>query len=189
MISLIILSNIIGVICFTLNGMNTKFIYMIVHKTCMIKLQISRKQTNYSSCEIMWPKVIYGSNELFYLWGKINEWRSENDGSSISFNLEIRSSSWELISRICGFHSKLFTLIQTTSTLFRIFNLSCFPHIRTRSYIGHFKVVQPWKIRPQAKIHNFAFKNSNIIFKGIILKKKDYFSWKQFETQKNNFIL
>ena len=27
---------------------------------------------------------------------------------------------------------------------------------------------------PQAKIHNFAFKNSNIIIEGIIRKRKDY---------------
>ena len=44
------------------------------------------------------------------------------------------------------------------------------------------------KIRPQAKIDNFAFKNSNIIIEGRILKRKDSFSWKKFETQKNNFI-
>ena len=44
------------------------------------------------------------------------------------------------------------------------------------------------KIRPQAKIDNFAFKNSNIIIEGLIWKRKDYFSWKKFETQKNNFI-
>ena len=44
------------------------------------------------------------------------------------------------------------------------------------------------KIRPQAKIDNFAFKNSSIIIEGIIWKRKDYFSWKKFETQKDNFI-
>ena len=44
------------------------------------------------------------------------------------------------------------------------------------------------KIRPQAKIANFAFKNSNIIIEGLIWKRKDYFSWKKFETQKNNVI-
>ena len=44
------------------------------------------------------------------------------------------------------------------------------------------------KIRPQAKIDNFAFKNSNIIIEGLIWKRKDYFSLKKFETQKNNFI-
>ena len=44
------------------------------------------------------------------------------------------------------------------------------------------------KIRPQTKIDNFAFKNSNIIIEGLIWKRKDYFSWKKFETQKNNFI-
>ena len=37
------------------------------------------------------------------------------------------------------------------------------------------KVVQPRKIRPQEKIHNFAFKNSNIVIEGIIQKRKDYF--------------
>ena len=44
------------------------------------------------------------------------------------------------------------------------------------------------KIRPQANIDNFAFKNSNIIIEGLFWKRKDYFSWKKFETQKNNFI-
>ena len=44
------------------------------------------------------------------------------------------------------------------------------------------------KIRPQAKIDNFAFKNSNIINEGLFWKRKDYFTWKKFETQKNNFI-
>ena len=37
------------------------------------------------------------------------------------------------------------------------------------------------KIRPQEKIDNFAFKNSNIIIEGLIWKRKDYFSWKKFE--------
>ena len=40
------------------------------------------------------------------------------------------------------------------------------------------------KIRPQAKIDNFVFKDSNIIIDGLIWKRKDYFSWKKFETQK-----
>ena len=44
------------------------------------------------------------------------------------------------------------------------------------------------KIRPQAKIDNFSFENSNIIIEGLIWKRKDYFSIKKFETQKNNFI-
>ena len=44
------------------------------------------------------------------------------------------------------------------------------------------------KIRPQAKIDNFAFKNSNITIEWLIWKKKDYFSWKKFETQEKNFI-
>ena len=43
------------------------------------------------------------------------------------------------------------------------------------------------KIRPQAKIDNFAFKNSNIIIEGLIWKRKDYFLWKKFETQEPNF--
>ena len=30
-------------------------------------------------------------------------------------------------------------------------------------YLFRIEVVQPRKIRPQAKIHNFAFKNSNIV--------------------------
>ena len=39
-------------------------------------------------------------------------------------------------------------------------------------------------MRPQAKIDNFALKNSNIIIEGLIWKRKDYFSWKKFEKQK-----
>ena len=31
------------------------------------------------------------------------------------------------------------------------------------------------KIRPQAKIANFAFKNSNIIIEGLFWKRKDQF--------------
>ena len=50
------------------------------------------------------------------------------------------------------------------------------------------KVVYPLKIRPLAKIDNFAFKNSNIIIKGLFWKRKDYSTWKKFETQKNNLI-
>ena len=41
-------------------------------------------------------------------------------------------------------------------------------------------------MRPQVKIDNFAFKNSNIIIEGLIWKKKDYFQWEKFEMQKNN---
>ena len=37
------------------------------------------------------------------------------------------------------------------------------------------KVVQPRKIRVQAKIHDLAFKNSNIVIEGIIQIRKDYF--------------
>ena len=37
-------------------------------------------------------------------------------------------------------------------------------------------------------IDNFAFKNSNINIEGLFWKRKDYFTWKKFETQKNNFI-
>ena len=44
------------------------------------------------------------------------------------------------------------------------------------------------KIRTQTKIDNFAFKNSNIIIEGPIWMRKDYFSWKKFEIQKNNVI-
>ena len=39
-----------------------------------------------------------------------------------------------------------------------------------------FKVIQPQKIKPQAKIHSFAFKNSNIVIEGIIQKRKDNFT-------------
>ena len=44
------------------------------------------------------------------------------------------------------------------------------------------------KIRPRAKIDNFAFMNSNIIIEGLFWKRKDYFTWKKFEKQKNNLI-
>ena len=37
------------------------------------------------------------------------------------------------------------------------------------------KVVSSTKIRPQAKIDNFEFKNSNIIIEGLFWKRKDYF--------------
>ena len=47
-----------------------------------------------------------------------------------------------------------------------------------------FKVVRSRKLEPQAKIDNFDFKNSNIIIEGLIWKRKDYFSWKRFDTQK-----
>ena len=42
--------------------------------------------------------------------------------------------------------------------------------------------------RPQAKIDNYAFKNSNIIIEGLFWKRNDYFTRKKFKTQKNNFI-
>ena len=35
------------------------------------------------------------------------------------------------------------------------------------------------KIRHQAKVDNFSFKNSNIIIEGLIRKRKDYFQWKK----------
>ena len=38
------------------------------------------------------------------------------------------------------------------------------------------------KIRPQAKIHNFAFNYSNIVIEGIIQKKKDYFLLKNLKS-------
>ena len=53
-------------------------------------------------------------------------------------------------------------------------------------------VVQPRKIRPQAKIHNFSFKNSKIATEGIIQKRKDYFLLTNFKHRKimylTNFI-
>ena len=57
-----------------------------------------------------------------------------------------------------------------------------------------------WKIRSgpdrnlgtslaiSARVDNFAFKNSNIIIEGLFWKRKDYFTWKKFESRKNNFI-
>ena len=65
--------------------------------------------------------------------------------------------------------SKIYPQLQLTLKYFTKFSL---------------KVVQPRKIKPQAKRHNFAFKNSNIVIKGIIQKRKDYFLQKNFETQK-----
>ena len=41
-------------------------------------------------------------------------------------------------------------------------------------------------IRPQAKIDNFTFKNSNIIIEGLIWKREDDLSGKEFEMQINN---
>ena len=51
-----------------------------------------------------------------------------------------------------------------------------------------FSVFSFTKIRPQAIIDNFAFKNSNIIIEGLFWKRKDDLTWKKFEKQKNNFI-
>ena len=45
----------------------------------------------------------------------------------------------------------------------------------------------PFKIRPQEKLDNFAFKNSNIIIEGLFWKRKHYFRQKNLK-QKNNFI-
>ena len=39
------------------------------------------------------------------------------------------------------------------------------------------------KMRPEAKIDNFSFMNSNIIIEGIIWKKRDFLK-KKFETEK-----
>ena len=40
------------------------------------------------------------------------------------------------------------------------------------------------KIRPQAKIDNFAFKNSNIIMEELFWKRKDYIPWKNLKCRK-----
>ena len=57
------------------------------------------------------------------------------------------------------------------------------------SWLNYLKVGSTiMKIRPQAKIDNLAFKNSNIIIEELIWKRKDYFLWKKFKTQKNNVI-
>ena len=47
-----------------------------------------------------------------------------------------------------------------------------------------FKVAQPQKIRPQGKIHNFSFKNSNIVIEGIIQKTKVIIYKKNLEHRK-----
>ena len=63
----------------------------------------------------------------------------------------------------------------------------------TDIFISHFDInwnieLRKKKIRPQAKIDNFAFKNSNIIIEGLFWKRKYYFPWKKLEIHKNNFI-
>ena len=40
------------------------------------------------------------------------------------------------------------------------------------------------KIRSQAKIDNFAFKNSNTIIEGLFWKRKDYFTLKNVKHKK-----
>ena len=40
------------------------------------------------------------------------------------------------------------------------------------------------KIRPQAKIDNFAFKNSNTIIEGLFRKREDYFKEKNLQHRK-----
>ena len=40
------------------------------------------------------------------------------------------------------------------------------------------------KIRPWEKIHSFATKIGNIIIEETISKRKNYFLWKKFETEK-----
>ena len=50
--------------------------------------------------------------------------------------------------------------------------------------IFRFKVVQPRKIRPQAKIHNFASKNNNIVIEEIIK-----IFYKKILKQKNNVFI
>ena len=37
-------------------------------------------------------------------------------------------------------------------------------------------------------LSNLSLWNSNIIIEGLFWKRKDYFTWKKFERQKNNFI-
>ena len=48
-------------------------------------------------------------------------------------------------------------------------------------------------MKPQAKIDNFAFKNSNIILEGLIWKRKDYFTGNNLKYKKIilliNFII
>ena len=43
----------------------------------------------------------------------------------------------------------------------------------TRSRVLTSKLRRSTKIRPEAKIDNFAFKNSNIIIEGLFWKRKD----------------
>ena len=51
---------------------------------------------------------------------------------------------------------------------------TCYPRLLKGKELSHV-IVQPRKIRPQAKTHNFAFKNCNIAIEGIIQERKDYF--------------
>ena len=51
----------------------------------------------------------------------------------------------------------------------------------------HLKFFLNMTIRPQSKIDNFAFKNSNILLKDYFQREK-IISMKKFETQKNNSI-
>ena len=54
----------------------------------------------------------------------------------------------------------------------------------------HCKKCSFTKIRPQAKIDNYAFKNSRIIIEGLIWERKDYFHEKNLKKKKLliNFI-
>ena len=62
----------------------------------------------------------------------------------------------------------------TTHLYFKLFDYFR-KNFRKIFYSVIFKVIQPQNIRPQEKIYNFAFKNSNIVIGEIIQKRRDYF--------------
>ena len=71
----------------------------------------------------------------------------------------------------------------------RNFNCSLWNTVKSRLFQAClFQGSSFTEIRPEAKIDNFAFKNSNIIIERLIWKRIDYFSWKKIWNTKINFI-
>ena len=48
--------------------------------------------------------------------------------------------------------------------------------VKVISNFNNLRLFSSSKIRPQAKIDNFVFKNSNVIIEGLFWKRKDYFT-------------
>ena len=117
---------------------------------------------------------------------------------------EITNDTWSVArSYILRIHITLFLIIWywSSSQFYNIVDvnyiftklLNCLISNEKGNSIIYLRLYQPlssWatKIKPQAKLDNFAFKNSKIIIEGLFWNQKDYFPWKKFETQKNNFI-